>query len=197
MRLSGGNRAVVVALTLVGVALGALMLSDTTSSFLVLQDRIEIVDAAVVLAGDPDYERTSTGAGLLLAGRARLLVLTGGQSGGGDSAESLRAWAVRLGVPADRIRLESVSHSTWESLVAVRPILEREGARTVALVTSPYHQRRAYLAARRAIPNVTILNYPATPSSWSPEHWWASTWSRRIVLSEYAKLAYYGLRGWI
>ena len=83
----------------------------------------------MVLAGDPDYERTRTGVRLLLAGEVRLLILTGGEPGPGDSATSLRDVAIRLGVPPERIRMEQVSRSTHESMVAVRPILEREGIR--------------------------------------------------------------------
>jgi uncharacterized SAM-binding protein YcdF (DUF218 family) len=65
-------------------------------------------------------------------------------------------------------------------------------------VTSPYHQRRAFLAARRAFGSaVTVLNHPARPSSWLPENWWRTAHSRRIVASEHLKLAYYSLRGWI
>jgi uncharacterized SAM-binding protein YcdF (DUF218 family) len=155
------------------------------------------VDAAVVLAGDPGYERTAAGVELIRSGRARLLVLTGGEPSPGDSVESLRDKAVEWGVPAEQIRVESVSHSTRESLLAVAPILRQEGILSVALVTSPYHQRRAFLLANRAWPGVTILSRPATPSFWSPYRWWHEALSRKIVLTEYAKICYSAVRGWL
>jgi len=151
----------------------------------------------VVLAGDPDYERTSMAALLVKTGQSRLLVLTGGEQGPGDSARSLEERALALGVPTEKIRIEAASHNTRESLVNVAPILAREGARSVALVTSPYHQRRAYLAARKAWPGVAIRNRPASPSVWSPRGWWRTPWSRQVVLQEYGKLLYYALRGWV
>ena len=151
---------------------------------------------AVVMAGDPDYERTKTAARLWLAGEVSLLIMTGGEAGPGDSATSLRDMAVALGVPAGRIRMEEVSHSTREAMVAVRPLLEQLGVRRVAVVTSPYHQRRAGWAARRVFEGVEVLDRPAEPASWSPEGWWEDPWSRRIVFSEYGKLVYYVLRGW-
>ena len=132
----------------------------------------------------------------MLSGEARLLILTGGEPGPGDSAESLRQVALGLGVPPDAIRMEQVSRSTHESMLAVRPILEQEGVRTLAVVTSPYHQRRAVWAARRTLPGVEIVSSPADPASWRPAGWWKTPWNRRIVLGEYAKLAYYILRGW-
>jgi uncharacterized SAM-binding protein YcdF (DUF218 family) len=156
------------------------------------------VDAAVVLSGDPGYERTGTAAELVRSGRARLLILTGGEPGPGDSSESLREKAVALGVPADRIHVESVSRSTRQNVVAVLPLLQEHGVRSVALVTSPSHQRRAYYAARRAWPaGIRILNRPARASGWwAPPAWWAQTRMRRAVCTEYVKLAYYALRGW-
>jgi uncharacterized SAM-binding protein YcdF (DUF218 family) len=164
---------------------------------LVLRDPVGAVDAVVVLAGDPDYERTTTAARIVLAGKARLLVLTGGESGPGDHADALRAVAVSLGVEAEGIRAERTSHSTREALVAVRTILDKERVRAVGLVTSPYHQRRAFMAARRAWPGRTIRNFPARPSSWSPRGWLWHSRPRRIVCSEYGKLAWYQIRGWI
>jgi uncharacterized SAM-binding protein YcdF (DUF218 family) len=189
-RLRSAAAAVAVTLALAAV------LADEPARWLVLADPPKQADAALVLAGDPDYERTRTGSRLLLDGRVRLLILTGGEPGPGDSAESLRAVAVHLGVPPERIRMEQVSHSTRGSMEAIRPILANEGIRSLVVVTSPYHQRRAVWAARKALKGIEIMSQPADPSGWRPEGWWKTPWGRRIVLSEYAKLAYYVLRGW-
>jgi uncharacterized SAM-binding protein YcdF (DUF218 family) len=170
--------------------------ADEPAHFLIARDAPRVTDAALVLAGDPDYERTRSASRLVLAGEARLLILTGGEPGPGDSAESLRQVALGLGVPPDAIRMEQVSRSTHESMLAVQPILEQEGIRTLALVTSPYHQRRALWAARRTLRGVMIVSRPADPASWRPAGWWKTRWNQRIVVGEYAKLAYYILRGW-
>lgn len=177
------------------VALAAVF-ADEPARVLIVRDPPRPTDAVLVLAGDPDYERTRTAARLVLAGEARLLVLTGGEPGPGDSAASLRAVAVSLGVPEAAIRMEQVSRSTRESMLAVREILEREGVRSLAVVTSPYHQRRAAWAARRALPGIEITSRPAFPSFWRPQGWWKTPWQRRIVVQEYLKLGYYILRGW-
>ena len=189
------------AFTAAGIGLLAaalLVLSDAPARYLVLEDDFDVVDAALVMAGDPGYERTTAAARLVLLGRARLLILTGGEPGPGDSSASLRAWARHLGVSEEQIRTESVSAGTFSSMRAVEPILRAERVRTVALVTSPYHQRRAFLTAVRVFGNnVRVFNHPARPSTWSPRRFWANAWSRRIVVSEHVKLAYYALRGWI
>jgi uncharacterized SAM-binding protein YcdF (DUF218 family) len=183
------------ALLAVGLALAAVF-TDEPARWLVAKDPPRPTDAAVVLAGDPDYERTLTAARLFREGRVRLVIVTGGEPGPGDSAESLRAVAIRAGVPPDRIRMEQVSRSTYGSMVAIRPILEQEGIRSLTVVTSPYHQRRALWSARRTLAGLDIVSWPAEPAGWKPEGWWKTRWGRGIVLGEYAKLGYYILRGW-
>ncbi len=118
----------------------AAVFADEPALWLIAADPPRSADAAVVLAGDPDYEQ-KTGARLLLTGQVRLLILTGGEPGPGDSATSLRDVAIRAGVPPERIRMEEVSRSTHGSMEAIRPILEQEGVRSLAVVTSPYRQR--------------------------------------------------------
>jgi uncharacterized SAM-binding protein YcdF (DUF218 family) len=170
--------------------------AEEPARWLVAESPPGAADVAVVLAGDPDYERTRAAVRLWHEGQVSLLVMTGGEPGPGDSATSLRDMAVALGVPAGRIRMEEVSHSTRGAMVAVRPLLEQLGVRRVAVVTSPYHQRRASWAAQRALGDVEVVSRPAQPSRWSPEGWWREAGSRRIVFSEYGKLLYYVVRGW-
>ena len=174
----------------------ASVFADEPARWLVLEDPPGPADVALVLAGDPGYERTRTAARLWNEGQVSLLIVTGGQASLGDSAASLRDIAVSLGVPRSRILMEEVSGSTREAMLAVRPLLEALEVRRVAVVSSPYHQRRACWAARRALAGVDIVSRPADPSYWSPRGWWQSPHSRQIVLGEYLKLAYYILRGW-
>jgi uncharacterized SAM-binding protein YcdF (DUF218 family) len=175
----------------------AFLATDHPARFLIVEDPPGPSDAIVVMAGDPGYERTTTAVALMRSEKVETLIVTGGTPGPGDSAESLRARALELGVPGPQIRVETLSHSTREAVLAVAPILQSLHARTVTVVTSPYHQRRAAAAARRAWPGITVRSCAASPSFWSPRRWWAASASRRVVLTEYAKLAYYAVRGWL
>ena len=188
---------VALAAALALVALAAGVARDATARFLIVDDPPGPSDAVVVMAGDPDYERTAAAVALMRRENVATLILTGGEPGPGDSAASLRTRAIALGVPETRIHIESVSHSTREAVLAVAPILQSIGARTATVVTSPYHQRRATAAARRAWPGVVVRARAAAPSAWRPERWWATAGGRRVVVSEYAKLLYYGVRGWL
>ena len=175
----------------------AAALRDAPARLLIVDGPPGPSDAIVVMAGDPDYERTTAAVALMRAEDVATLILTGGEAGPGDSAASLRAKALALGIPEARIRMETVSHSTRGAVLAVAPILQSIGARTVTVVTSPYHQRRATAAARHAWPGITVRSRAAAPSAWRPERWWATSSGRRIVVSESAKLLYYGVRGWL
>ena len=80
--------------------------------------------------------------GCCSTGQVRLLILTGGEPGPGDSATSLRDVAIRAGVPPERIRMEQVSRSTHGSMEAIRPILgagghPEPGRRDLALPPAP------------------------------------------------------------
>ncbi len=181
-----------------GVSIAAVLASNAPGRFLEVEDPLEPADAVLVMTGDPGFERTKAASRLVLGGVAHLLVVTGGEPSPGDSAASLRDVALKMGVPPERIRLEDASAGTWQSLVNVAPILKQDGVRTVILVTSPFHQRRAFLSARRALPGIRIVNRPIHVEPWPPPTpWWRSPVARRLVLREYAKLLYYGVRGWI
>lgn len=176
-------------------AVGVFLLRDLPARWLVLADAPGPVDAALVLTGDPWFERTATGAALVREGQARLLVLAGREQSYGR--QSLREKAIALGVPPDRIRCEATARTTRETMLTVAPLLRRERVRSVALVTSPYHQRRAFLAARKALPGVTIRNHPASPAYSARRDWWREEDTRTSVILEYVKLLYYAIRGWV
>lgn len=171
-------------------------LSDRPALWLVLEDPPEPTDAAVVLGGDSDYDRTAAAAALVRSGQARLLLFTGDDRGA-SSVWACREKAIAMGVPREAIRLEASARNTRESVLAVLRMLRREGAGSVTLVTSPFHQRRAFLASRKAWPGLVIRNRPARAPRWSPHTWWRDRWTRNRVVLEHVKLAYYALRGWI
>jgi len=80
-------------------------------------------------------------------------------------SEVMRDELVRLGVPPDRILLESESRNTEEQVVNVaRMVRERQLPNPVIFVTTPAHSRRVMLLARRhevdALPSLTTdLHY--------------------------------------
>jgi uncharacterized SAM-binding protein YcdF (DUF218 family) len=88
--------------------------------------------------------RAEMAAELFKAGRAPVLVFSGGASGSQPSeARIARDIAVSLGVPTDACVLEESSHSTAENAALTVPLLEARGIKDVLLVSDGYHLLRA------------------------------------------------------
>lgn len=81
----------------------------------------------------------------------RTLVMAGGPTAPGwhPLAGLMSAYAQQFGVPADAIRLEATSRTTWENALNVAS-LEPQVPRRIALATSAMHMRRSVLAFRAA-----------------------------------------------
>jgi uncharacterized SAM-binding protein YcdF (DUF218 family) len=152
-------------------------------------------------------------AGLRVLETARLFELLNGPlviaSGGvteSDSAAApesvaLRRALVDLGVPADRIVLESASKNTREEVIIIKRMLAERGESRFVVVTSPLHMRRSMLAfAAQGL-------YPiASPSPLVPEKSHGRSmllpddlWLQISDASFYEWLArgYYWWRGWL
>jgi uncharacterized SAM-binding protein YcdF (DUF218 family) len=116
----------------------------------------EVVDAIVVM-GAAQYDGAPSP---LLASRlehaldqwkqkkAPLIAVTGGKRSGDRFTEgdTSRRWLTDRGVPAARIIVESVGHSTWESVENLAPLLSEAKVHSVVVVSSSWHVQRAELS---------------------------------------------------
>ncbi|MFN2454912.1 MAG: YdcF family protein [Pyrinomonadaceae bacterium] len=166
-------------------------------------------DALVVLGGASTYlERTAWAAKLFSEGRAPKVILTNDnlQSGWLDAqqrnpifVERAAAELQRRGVPAQSIEIipQPIS-STYEEAVQLRRYAETHKARSLLLITSAYHSRRALWTLRHVFqgtdteigvdPVATGLQTPA------PASWWGHKSGWRWIPGEYLKLLYYRAR---
>jgi uncharacterized SAM-binding protein YcdF (DUF218 family) len=126
---------------------------------LVIREPFAALDAIVVLGaslGPGDTlspvlaERAAAGAALWHAGGGRLVVATGGITGGASRAEAdVMAEALRaLGVP--EVIAERASRTTLENARLTKPMLDAHGVRSLWIVTQPFHGRRSARLFRRA-----------------------------------------------
>lgn len=132
------------------------------------------------------YERPGRAAELFRQHAAPHVIVTGA----GD-CEINRRLLVRGGVPPAAIVVESKSNTTRENALFTIPLLRRQGARRVILVTSWYHSRRALKCFRHYAPEIQFYSRPAyyafARSEWRPQG------IRRYIRAEYAKLTGYWL----
>lgn len=163
-------------------------------------------DAIVVLGGgryawlhrpdvgleDLDNSRIATGTRAWLAGRAPLVILSGGGSGNGRSEADVMAKAItRLGVPASALILEERSRSTRDNAMFTARLARERGIGRVLLVTSAVHMPRAAFWFREA--GLDVMPVPVPERSgrsgwkrWIPSH--RALWRSGRAWKEYAGL---------
>ncbi len=122
-----------------------------------------------------------------------------------SSVGRMRDELVMRGVPAESIRLEYRALNTHQQAEAIRDMLGNEGIlEPVLLVTSPSHQRRAYLCFERvgfryvgslSAAGVSHEADPGPNAQWRYGFWNNMEWQLRC-LRECVAIAYYRLRGW-
>jgi uncharacterized SAM-binding protein YcdF (DUF218 family) len=178
---------------------------------LVVRDEMARADAIMVLSGASEYvERTRHAAELFRRGVAPKIILTNDNLRGGwnseqqrnpffveRAAEELR----RAGVPPAQIEaLPEPVASTYDEAVRLRAYAAEHRLRSVLVVTSAYHSRRARWTMQRVfresgvrvgIAPVTAGETAETPAALN---WWLSRRGWRSVAPEYPKLVYYWLR---
>ncbi len=96
-------------------------------------------------AWNDNIERLLAVRELLISGRAKVAIVSGGKLGGGlrTEAEYLAAELAALGVPASQVVVENEANNTRENATLSRGLLEKLGAHEVLLVTSAFHMPRA------------------------------------------------------
>jgi uncharacterized SAM-binding protein YcdF (DUF218 family) len=103
-----------------------------------------------------------------------------------------------LGVPESAILTsDTPSESTVMEAELVAKLIKENHYRSVLLVTSPTHSRRAWLTFRKTIPDkeIRITVMPTSYSKFRAEDWWKTRRYVREVIIEYQKLIYYKVKG--
>lgn len=176
---------------------------------LIVSAPLNSADAIVVLSGSSTYvERTHKAADLYREGRAPLVLLTDDHTRGGWSSalqrnpyfvERATEQLIEKGVPADKIRVvPGLASSTQAEAVLLKDYTTAQGLRSILVVTSAYHSRRALRSLRQsfAATGTTIGLEPVAPG-WqtpAPAFWWLQFQGWRSVGGEYVKLIYYWLK---
>jgi uncharacterized SAM-binding protein YcdF (DUF218 family) len=116
------------------------------------------------------------------------------------TGETMRDMLVVLGVPADRILVETVSRTTHDEAVVIAPMLRERHVEQVVLVTSEEHMRRS-IGTFRAV-GVDVV--PAIARDLRRDVTWMQRWlpgddglgTASENAHEILGIVYYALRGW-
>lgn len=161
------------------------------------QSPLAKADAIVVVSGGDTDARISEGVKLYLQKWAPKLVFSGAAAEGDVSnALAMKRIAVTKGVPAGDILIEENSKTTVENADFTAKIIRDNDYKSIILVTSPYHQRRAYTQFREFLgKDFIILNHSAIDSTWAKKSWWENANARFLTLGEIMKNFYEIIRG--
>lgn len=146
-------------------------------------------------AGGGVQERISKALDLYRESVAPRLIISSGFVFAQREAGQMRDIAIANGVPADAIILEERATDTYENVVFTRDILASHGWQRIALVSSPYHMRRALLTWRKAAPTVEVVATPPETSLFYAHRRGASLEQIRGLLQEYAGIVSYWWAG--
>lgn len=149
-------------------------------------------DAIVVVSGGDTNARVAHGVDLFMQGWGNRLVFSGAAADqtGLSNAQAMRLQAMRLGVSDGQIAIEEYSRTTSENAANTSEYFSRNNMNRIILVTSAYHQRRAYLEFNRYTNDqVQVLNSPvAEDRQWS-WYWWLTPRGWWLAGSELVKIA--------
>ncbi len=171
-----------VAFLIVAAGLFVVFAVDTFS----FKQRTVKADAIVVLTGGRG--RVEEGVRLYREGGVRWLLLIGVD----PSVRRPDLYRERPGVrSADGVVLEQASRNTLENAVYARELIVRNDIRSIRLLTSRYHMKRAILIFRSILPkDVAIYPCPVDTKNLH-EEWWSHGGSFRLLFTEFYKYYLY------
>lgn len=149
------------------------------------------VDVIVAITGGRG--RMEAGLELLLAGKGDYLILSGvNKESDVESIFFMKIWKNKA-IP-DRLIVEKDSRSTYENALATRKIVDSYNFKSIILLTSVYHMKRAIYTFKKILPeNIEICVYPLDTLNFKSDMWWKDSRSLTILLTEFVKFYWYRL----
>lgn len=164
-------------------------------------------DAIVWLQGDR-LDRGPKALELFSAGFAPTILITGNnaligvgpRSGENDAPlADLVAFLTEHGVPREAIFVGDTAMNTADQAKNIVAFARERGWRNLILVSSPYHQVRAYLTFEKAKHDagaaVAFINQPATDLAWDANPSGRNKTARELLADEEQKIFSYGIVG--
>jgi uncharacterized SAM-binding protein YcdF (DUF218 family) len=171
----------------------------TIGNFLIVSDVPEKVDLITASSG-PAY-RILYAAQLFQRSYGKELFFTGGYNEFDNRYEASwsRTLAMQQGVPSENIYTDDATvTSTYEEAKRLKAYIDAHPGeiQSVMIVTDMYHTRRAQWTYQKVLGDGITLVMAPVPYAQAgyTKDWWLNSFSRELVLKEYAKYAFYLLR---
>lgn len=187
-----------------GVALSliaGLGLVSASATALVVHDPLPTrADAIVVIGGDHKPERVALAVDLFRRGIAPVVLISAGvEVIEGDrpvrEAEVMIRQAVEQGLPREAILVEDWSQTTIGNATETLGFANRLGWRSIILVTSSYHSRRAGEIFHARLDAALSISVQPAPQTGCPPCWALTPADLKIAVYEYRNLLWQTLVG--
>ncbi len=144
---------------------------------------LEKTDAVIVFTGG--YDRINTGLGFL-ANQQTQKILISGVHENIDEAALRSFWKDQPALPQCCITLDYKAQTTRQNAIESAEWMKKNNIRTIRLVTSDYHMRRALMELTAITPDIDIIPVPVQDNKNAPTTF--KFWS--LSIGEYNKLLY-------
>jgi len=155
----------------------------------VVDEPAEHADALLLLGDDNFYaDRATRAAELFRKGAAPIIVASGRRLRPSAGIVELEEHdLIERGVPRERIlRFPQDADSTLEEAAALGQFSVDHHFRSVIVVTSNYHTRRARYIFEKELPKrIAVSVASAHDGDFDPEHWWEHRKSQKLFLQEW------------
>jgi uncharacterized SAM-binding protein YcdF (DUF218 family) len=180
------------------ILLGAVLLSllmaqpvaVSLGAYLIRDDGAAPADAALVLAGDATGGRILRGCELARAGLVRTVYMSGPFAVyGRNEADLAIDFAVARGCDPRWFQpLYTNADSTRDEANIYVSALRSRGVKSLLLVTSAYHTRRAKAVFEKVAQGSPAIRAVAVPdAATAPERWWKTRPARKVIFMEWTK----------
>lgn len=154
----------------------------------IVDDPLRHADAVIVLGDDNFYgDRATRAAEIFRQGQAPLVIVSGRRLRPNASiAELMEHDLIERGVPKEHIaRFLHDASSTMEEAQQLAGFLRQRNIKSVILVTSNYHTRRARYIFRRIFPQeIEVRVASARDGDFDPDRWWEKRKSTKELAQE-------------
>ena len=165
---------------------------SSAANLLIEDDGPRKADAIVVLGGDNYGDRTLKGGDLARAGYAPVVIVSGPPRLIGYDSSIQIQFAEQHGYPAALFRevhLPPEAESTRMEARYLGQVLRGQGIKSILLVTSNYHTKRAARFWRTENPSlsVSVISSVDMPHYFTPGGWWKTRPGQKVFLYEWLK----------
>lgn len=183
-----------------GGNLDTMQTRQAITDFLFIRDAPRAVDCALVL-GSAAVTNMDPAIALYRAGLTGRIVITGHGPTGEEADPEwriLKDYGAAQGVPDEVMLIEPDARNTLDNFRLSAELLARDVGwdriASMAVVSRPFHARRARMTARRFIPEQVDLVMLSPDDGVQAHDWWASIYGRYRVFEELRRIGEYALK---